>query len=91
MYEELLPALPNPDAVLLVLDCVTLAELDCQECAVWVKLKLPKLPTKPPQTASSSLSLNSRIVCHSLLGLRIAAQSILGQQGAAAGNASSQA
>src|SRR6476469_1462377 len=75
-YETLLPALPH-HATLPLLDCVTLEELDCQLVMLWLKLKLP------PQTASSSLSVNSRIVCHSLLSLRIAAQTMREQQGAA--------
>jgi hypothetical protein len=90
MYEWLLPAKPqSAHTVLPELDCVTLAELDCELVMLWLKLKLPlKLP---PQTASSSRSFNSRIVCHSLLGLRIAAQSILGHQGAASFPATPQA
>ena len=86
-YATLLPALPH-HAVLPLLDCDTLEELDCELVMLW----LPTLKLKlPPQTASSSLSVNSRIVCHSLLGLRIAAQSISANKALPLpGNASSQ-
>jgi hypothetical protein len=56
MYETLLPALPH-HAELPALACDTVAELDCELVMLWLKLKL-----HPPQTASSSLSVNSRIV-----------------------------
>jgi hypothetical protein len=84
-YATLLPALPH-HAVLPLLDCVTLELLLCAFERVAVKLML-----KPPQTASSSLSVKSRIVVTPFWACVLLRKACLAKQGVADFSAAPQA